>query len=81
MLHWEDPPRTTISWKEVADELAQHPGRWARVMIPTAKTKSNTAYRQLLKWGCEVVVRKVDGEGHGVWARWPEPHSNGEVKQ
>ncbi len=72
MIHWEDPPRSTVSWQDVAAELSHHPGRWARVCEPSEKTKSNVAYKQLKKWGCEVVVRKVDGEGHGVWARWPE---------
>lgn len=71
LLRWEDPPRANVSWKDVVEELKEHPGRWARVFGPVPGRRANDVYTQIRKHGAEAVVRKVDGEGSGVWARWP----------
>ena len=72
IIRWEDPPRANTSWVAVIAELREHPGRWARVFEPSQNLRrAQNARTSCVKHGAEAVVRKVNGEGHGVWARWP----------
>lgn len=70
MIKWEEPPERG-NWKGTALELQKRPGAWARICEPTTETKAMGIYKNIRRWGCQAVVRKLDEVGYGVWARWP----------
>jgi hypothetical protein len=71
VIRWERPPRANTDWPALIAELQERPGEWARVLDPTNEGRANHYYRTLRAKGAEAVARKVDGQGVGVWARWP----------
>lgn len=84
-VHWEDPPesakRKTSWWtKRFAEELAQHPGKWARVIGPTGQDTFGSSHRKvLINHGLETRMSTLDADGSHLppgtfrlWARWPD---------
>lgn len=62
-IEWAEPPvsdRRTTFWRTVADELRQHPKRWARVQ--TYKTRPSAASKVT-----RIRSGKMVGLGEGPW--------------
>ena len=53
IVRWEDPPPDRFRWKNIAEELREHPGRWALVMEQTDKGAAANCFNGLAKRGCE----------------------------
>jgi len=75
VLVWEDPPPPKWGrWNAVLDELKTNPGVWARIAQGETEVYARqTVFRSMRRKGAEAICRKIDGEGHSVWARWPAP--------
>ena len=74
---WEDPPpvgsgKREAKWKDLAADLRAKPNTWARVDIFSREKDADHARRGLYAHGVHVAMRKIDGEGWGVWAMWAE---------
>lgn len=72
IIRWEEPPRAYSSWKGTTADLKERPGMWALVLEPTSQSRANAVVTHMRTHGAEAVARKLDGQGVGVWARWPE---------
>ena len=70
----EDPPPPRNKWGHVARELSELPDRaeWHRVETFTNEAAAYYAAKALRRYSVESAVRKLDGVGWGVWARWAE---------
>ncbi len=72
---WEDPPeidrtrRVPGRWQRVAQELRQHPGKWA---LAYEGKSPGAPVVSLKKAGCQVVERGQNTDAPRVYARWPE---------
>ncbi len=75
VIRWEDPPANRMDWTPIVEALQSHPGIWACVRDAefTSRSAAHSTWKRLKERGCEATVRKVEGQGHGVWARWPQP--------
>lgn len=83
---WEDPPADSRGfgpkrgrWVDLAEELKEHPGKWALVLKDATWRQVNSAYASLKKRGCEtrfhgatVEARSNDSATMSMYARWPE---------
>lgn len=77
-MKWQEPPQSKAGRGRAASrerdavvaQLKEHPGRWALVQEQCRNSGAGTSWRQR---GCEATaVRRDDGKGYDVYARWPE---------
>lgn len=71
---WKDPPpvpkRSRNRWKNIAEELAKSPNRWALVEVSLTNKAASAGQQALVKWGCEarsVPLRDADGKRTGYY--------------
>jgi hypothetical protein len=72
-LNWQEPPPVTrgnrTKWSVLAEQLREHPGRWA--LVATRPSDALATYLRRRR-GLEATCRKREDGQWDVYARWPK---------